>query len=194
MIRSARRRAGLAGLALMSLHGLSAQEAAGNYTLRPRDIVDVKVFQEDDLSLRAMVNHDGTVRLPLIGNVRLGGLTTDQAAQRIRAALDDGYLVNPQVTVAVAQFARRRVTVLGQVARPGPVDLRPGERLTLVQAIGDAGGFTRLANPKAVIVKRRAGGRDATYTVNVRQMATDPDAVPFHLTDGDVITVKESIF
>lgn len=180
----------LAATLASSAQGLEPE----NYILRAQDIVDVKVYQEDDLSLRALINRDGTVRLPLVGPLRLAGLTVNQAAEKIRGAYLGDYLIDPQVTVAVAQFARRRVTVLGQVARPGALELRPGETMTLLQAIGEAGGFARLANPKAVVVKRQEGGRERVHIINVKEMATNPQAAPFLLQEGDVITVKEALF
>lgn len=162
--------------------------------LRVNDRVEVRVFQEDDLTQQVVVGADGTVRLPLVGSVRVAGLTTEQAAQRIRAAYANGFLVNPQVTLALVSAARRKVVVAGQVARPGSVDLRPGERMTLLQALAEVGGATRLANLRGVLVKRGHGARERLFKVDCKAMATDPTIPPFYVEEGDVITVKESLF
>ncbi|MFN0127934.1 MAG: polysaccharide biosynthesis/export family protein [Verrucomicrobiales bacterium] len=162
--------------------------------LRVNDKIEVKVFQEEDLTQQVAVAVDGRVRLPLVGSIRVGGLTTDQAAQRIRAAYADGFLVNPQVTVTLVTAARRKLVVGGQVNRPGSVDLRAGERMTILQAIAEVGGATRLANLRGVLVKRMAGGHERLFKIDCKAMATNPKIPPFYVEEGDVITVKESIF
>jgi polysaccharide export outer membrane protein len=174
----------------------SGQSAAAvaSPSLRVNDKIEVKVFQEEDLTQQVAVGVDGTVRLPLIGPIRVAGMSADQAAQRIRAAYANGFLVNPQVTVAVVTAARRKLVVTGQVARPGSVELRAGERLTLLQAIAEVGGATRIANLRSVFVKRVTGTRERIFKVDCKAMATDPAIPPFYVEEGDVITVKESLF
>ncbi len=175
----------------------AAQEAraaaaveTSNYLLRASDQIEVRVYRQEDLTQRTTVNQDGTVRLPLIGVVRVGGQTVEQAQEKVRAAYADGYFVNPQVSVNVLSYAKRKVTVLGQVQSPGAVEIRPGSKLSILEAVGERGGWTRVANPKAVIVKRG----NQTMTVNVKELATNASAAPFYLVEGDVVMVKESIF
>lgn len=79
--------------------GLSGPSRA--YVFSPNDVVELKVFQEPDLDSKVRVNKDGNVTLPLIGTVRLAGLTVDQATAMIREALDRRFLVNPQVNLTV---------------------------------------------------------------------------------------------
>ncbi len=83
------------------------------YVLSPNDVVQVRVYQEDDLETKMRIGKDGTTSFPLIGVINLGGKTVAQAADLIRARLADGYLVNPQITVSVIEYAKRRFTVLG---------------------------------------------------------------------------------
>jgi polysaccharide export outer membrane protein len=171
-----------------------AAQASASLVLRTNDRIEVRVFQEEDLTQQVLVAPDGTVRLSLVGRIAVGGLSAEQAAARIRGAYADGYLIDPQVQVSVIQAAKRRVVVLGQVTRPGPVDLRSGERVSLLQAIAEVGGLTRLANARAVLVKRMSGGRERIFKVDVKALSTDPTLPPFYVEEGDVITVKESIF
>ena len=142
-------------------------------SLRVNDKLEVRVFQEEDLTQQVAVAVDGTVRLPLVGPIRVAGLNADQAAQRIRAAYANGFLVNPQVTVVVVTAARRKLVVAGQVNRPGPVELRAGERMTVLQAIAEVGGATRLANLRTVLVKRTSGSRERLFKVDCKAMATE---------------------
>src|SRR5436853_199537 len=83
----------------------------------------------------------GTVTLPLIGQVKIGGKTIDEAAGQITAIFDDGYLVNPQVSLTIVEYGKRRFTVLGQVQRPGTYEMPSEDAVNLMQAISIAGGF-----------------------------------------------------
>ena len=127
--------------------------------------------------------------MPLIGAVRIEGLTTDQAGTAIKKKLADGYLVKPEVTVSIEARIRKTVTVLGQAQRPGVFELPTHRRLTLVEAIGMAGGVTRIANAKKVTLKR--GG--SVQTINLAEITSGKGAdIP--LQDGDMITIPESLF
>jgi protein involved in polysaccharide export with SLBB domain len=183
--------------AALQLRGQSSDAAmtedrATSYILAPNDLVDIKVFQEDDLESKLRISRDGTITFPLIGQVRIGGRTPQQAARIIRDALARGYIINPQVTVNVLSFTKYRVTVLGQVQKPGSYDFPDREKLGLLEAIGLAGGYTRGANPSRVLVKR-VDGQERVFRVNAKAMASGRTPT-FEVIPGDVITVSESRF
>lgn len=181
----------LAGL-LFGLASSSAQQA--NYVLSPNDLITVTVFQEDDLLTKVRVGNDGTISVPLIGSVRIGGKSVDEAGQIIRARLAKGYLVNPQVNVAVTEFAKRLVTVLGEVQKGGTFEFPNQGRLDLLQAIGLAGGYTNKANPGKIVVKRQINGKDVVFELNGKALAAKKNTQPFEILPGDTVTVAESIF
>lgn len=164
------------------------------YVLGPNDLVSIKVFQEDDLETHVRVAKDGTITFPLIGLVRVGGKTPQEAARNIRQMLAKGYLINPQVTVSVLEYFKYRLTVLGQVQKPGSYDFPDRDRLTLLEAIGLAGGYTRGADPGKVLIKRVVNGRETVYRLNAKNMASEGSTATFEVLPGDVITVAESIF
>jgi len=171
-----------------------AVEAPANYLLVPDDLVRVKVFQEDDLDSTLRVSKDGTITFPLIGLVHVGGKSPQDAADLIRAELARDYLVNPQVTMTVMEYAKRHFTVLGQVQRPGSYDLPDREAVTLLQAIGMAGGYTRIADPSKITCKRRAEDKEVILKLNGKSMASGKSSSGFEIQPGDVITVGESMF
>jgi polysaccharide export outer membrane protein len=140
------------------------------------------------------ISRDGTVSLPLIGIVRLGGMTANEAGAVIRDLLDRDYIVRPQVTVTVLEFTRLTFTILGQVQRPGSYKIPSQGAFTLLQAIGRGGGYTRIANPSSVTVKRQANGRETLLKVNAKVLAKENGAEPFLILPGDTITVAESLF
>ncbi len=165
-----------------------------NYILAPSDLVEVKVYQEDDLETKVRVARDGTITFPLVGAVKVGGKSPQEAAELIRDRLARGYLINPQVTVNVLEYTKYRLTVLGQVQKPGSYDFPDRERLTLLEAIGLAGGYTRGANPSKVVIKRLVNGQETVFQVDAKTMASQGSAKGFEVQPGDVITVAESIF
>ncbi len=173
-------------------HDVAAVSA--NYRLSPGDLLYVKVFQQDDLCSSIRINEDGTIPFPLIGSVKVGGLTVAQATKAIYLPLDAHFLVNPQISVTVLSFTDRHVTVLGQVERAGDYNLKEQGAIDLLEAIGLAGGFTRLANTSDVIVRRVLNGHATITRVNAKKLADDSGTSSFQILPGDTITVQERIF
>ena len=165
-----------------------------NYALQPSDLVEVIVFQEEDLHSRLRVAKDGSLNLPLIGGISTTGRTAEEVAGQIRRQLADGYLANPQVTVTVLAYSKRIFTVLGQVNRPGSYSLPDNNPLNLVQAIGVAGGYTRLAAPKRVLLKRVVNGQETLQRLDAERMARTLKVSALEILPGDTITVTESMF
>jgi len=172
----------------------AAAGTAPDYRLSPNDLIFVKVFQEDDLDSTLRVAEDGSIIFPLIGSVKVGGRSVASATGVIRDLLDARFLVNPQVTLTVLAYANRHITVLGQVQRPGDYNLREQGSVSLLEAIGIAGGFTRLANSGDIIVKRAEGGAERILHLNAKTMASDNHSGPFVVFPGDTITVTERFF
>ena len=185
----------LAALVLLAggICALQAQDA--NYKLSANDLLDFRVFQEPELDGVIRVSGDGTAIFPLIGAVPVVGKTVSQATEEIKARYRDGYLVSPQVSLTVRTYAQKLFTVLGQVQKPGSYDMKGSDEITLLQAIGMAGGYTKIANPGRVTVKRlEEGGRERLIKLDAKRMARGGDSSSFYIKPGDVITVAESLF
>ncbi len=161
------------------------------YVLRPGDIVQVKVYQEEDLTSLSRITKDGTIVMPLLGSVKVVSNTVAQATTKIHDLLAKDYIVNPQVTLNVTEFAKRRFTVLGQVQRPGTYDMPSEDTVTLLQAIATAGGYTRIGNPKNIAVQRTVGSENKMIRLNAEAMAKDKKEKPFVILPDDVIVVGE---
>jgi polysaccharide export outer membrane protein len=167
--------------------------AAGDYVLTTADTVEMTIYREPDLTTRSKIGSDGTVNLPLIREVKVVGLTVREAQEVIRRRYDADYLVNPQVYLSLVDFAERKFTILGQIARPGSYPFPGGRPLGLLEAVGIAGGFTRSANKAKVVVRRMAeGGAEGLITVNAKKLSSTRES--FHIQPGDVIEVGESWF
>jgi polysaccharide export outer membrane protein len=168
--------------------------APSGYQLAASDQIAVEVFGEDDLRTGVRLNSDGAVSLPLLGSVRLAGLTLNQAAARLTELYGRDYLVNPKLNVTLIGYAKRRFTVLGQVNRPGSYEMPEGSQggIDLLEAIAIAGGYTRIAAPERISVKRR----DQIMRVDAKRLARSAGGTrgSFPIEPGDTITVGESIF
>lgn len=129
------------------------------YRIGPGDTVRITVYQSPDLSMETRVTEAGVISYPLIGALRLGGLTVNEAETALASALKKGdFIKNPQVSVMVTQVRANQVNVLGQVGKPGriPLDLA-GMRLTDVIAL--AGGITAAAGSDTVVVTGTRSGQ-----------------------------------
>ncbi|MDB6069070.1 MAG: sugar transporter [Verrucomicrobiales bacterium] len=171
--------------------GALAQNRA-EHVLGPNDSIDVKVFQEPELDTKVTVSQDGKVSLPLIGEVAVGGQTISEASRLIATRYKQGYLVNPNVTVAMGEYAKRRFTILGAVNKPGAFFFPPGEGVSLLQAVGMAGGYSRIANASKITIKRGDAGQP--IKLDAKKMAKSGEASSYMIKPGDVIEVGESWF
>jgi len=165
-----------------------------NYKLAPNDLLDFRVFQEPELDAVVRISGDGQASFPLIGSLLIGGRTVSEASDLIRSRYRDGYLVNPQISLTVRSYAKKLFTILGQVQKPGSYDMQGTNQITLLQAIGMAGGYTKIADPSNVTVKRLELGGERVLKVNAKRMARGQDQSSFYIKTGDVISVGESIF
>ena len=173
--------------------GGALSSGESDYVLVVGDVVQLNIFREPDLTTQATIARDGTVQLPLIREVQMAGLSIRDAREMLRQLYDKKFLVDPQVFLNVVKYAERKFTIMGQVARPGSYELQGGERMDLLEAIGLAGGFTRIANRGRVIIQRREADGVTAIKANAKRMA-DGKETPTEVQPGDVITVSESWF
>ena len=168
--------------------------APAGYVLSPNDQVAVEVFGEDDLRTNGRLNGEGNLSLPLLGSVRLAGLSLTQATARLTELYGRDYLVSPRVNVILVGYAKRRFTVLGQVNRPGSFEMPEGSTsgIDLLEAIAMAGGYTRIAAPGRISVRRTVGSGEQVLKVDARKVAKGGSS--FRVQSGDTITIGESIF
>ena len=172
----------------------AATNSRPDYVLVANDIIVVKVYQEDDLDAKVRISKDGSIVLPLLGTVTIGGKTREQAAKMIKDLLAEKYLVNPQVSLDIAEYSKRRFTVLGQVARPGTFEIPGDESVNLLQAISMAGGYSRLGTGRGVTVQRGQGPEKKSFKLDADAMAKDKGVTIFEILPDDTITVGEKLF
>ena len=162
---------------LLAVTAAAAQESEA-YRLAPGEKVAISVYGEDDLSMNVTLAHDGVLKYPFLGDIRVAGLTVTELERAIADGLRGDYLINPEVTVTIVQF--RPFFLRGEVNRPGSYEYQP--RLTVEKALALAGGLSPRAARGKIEVKRansdsfeRADMDDQVYA-------------------GDVINVPQSFF
>jgi len=181
-------------LVLAQLRDTHNFESNSARILSPNDVISVTVYQEDDLATKTVIDKNDMVMLPLLGQVKVGGMTTGQATERIQQLYNKDYLVNPQVNLIVEHFAERRFAVLGQVQHPGSFDFPQNETVNLLEAIAISGGYTRLGAPSKVDVRRIENGSPRIYHLDADQISKDSKKAPFEILPDDIITVGERTF
>ncbi len=170
-------------------------DKAGNYRLNPSDLLRVEVFQEPDLFREVRLAQDGSILLPLIGKIYIGGKSIFDAERLITELYNRDYLVNPQINVTIVDYALRRVNVIGQVNNPGIVVFPPEEEMVLLEAISLAGGFNRLADKRKVTLTRTLfDGKTETFTIDTGKLIAGDDAMRWDLQKDDVIFIPERVF
>ncbi|WP_456380779.1 polysaccharide biosynthesis/export family protein [Thiolapillus sp.] len=159
------------------------------YRIGPMDVIEVEVFQAGELSRAARVNTQGYVSLPLIGPVRVAGLTTGEAERRIEKVLGEKYLQDPHVTVFIKEYESQKITVEGWVKNPGVFPLKG--KTTFLQAIANAKGMDRLADFSEVAIFRTVDGKTTGYILSYTKVRSGQQADPV-LQSGDIIVVNRS--
>lgn len=158
-----------------------------DYRLGPDDDLMISVFREDDLEREVRVSIDGYISFPLLGKVKAAGLTVSELEKALAEGLKK-YLKNPQVTVFIKEYST--ITVTGQVKNPGSFPLKG--QITVLEAIGLAGGFTQFAAQNDVKIMRLEEGEKRTLTVRVDDISREGDKskdVP--LKRSDIVFVPE---
>jgi polysaccharide export outer membrane protein len=155
------------------------------------DTFDVRVYGEAELSGIFRVATDGTIDYPLVGRIQVGGLRTGEIQRLLVAKLKGPYLKEPQVVVTVKDRNSQKISVLGQVAKPGQVSYYPN--MTIVDAIASAGGFTGIAAKNSVNLRREVAGKIEMKIFPVADISEgrSPNVA---VLPGDVLVVDERVF
>jgi polysaccharide biosynthesis/export protein VpsN len=161
------------------------------YRLMPSDLLVVDVVGEKDLALiERRVSPTGTISFPFLGDVEVKDKSAADVERLLRELLMKDYFVDPQVVVRVREYKKRVVTVLGQVNRQGVVEFPSEQGMNLLEAIGQGGGFTQLADTRNITISR--GGQKITFNYKDFLRKPEQNKLP-HVEPGDVIMVPETL-
>jgi len=160
--------------------------------LGPGDSVSIQVYGQPDMATTVYVSDDGTIPVPLAGPVPVAGLSPAEASQRIEKALRDGkFLVHPQVTLTVMVSRSQRVSVLGQVGKPGVYPIE--SNTTIFDLLAMAGGALDTGSEEIFLLRKDAAGTLQRYPINLKGLDNSKNAVPAQgLRGGDSILVPRA--
>jgi protein involved in polysaccharide export with SLBB domain len=161
-------------------------------TVGPGDVFVMELVGEKDWPREYQVASDGSVDFPYLHTVQVAGLEPQEIGRLVRKLLiERQILIDPSVVVQVKEYNSRRVTLMGQVAKPGTFPYTPG--LTLIQALSQAGGLTGIANLDRVNLTRRTGSGSRTVVISISSIM-EGRAPDIPLQSGDRIFVHERLF
>ena len=165
----------------------ASPDTGQDYVLGPADVISLTVLNEPDLTLKdVQITSGGNISLPLVGQVRASGFTTDGLAKEIAARLGKHLLINPDVSVNLITAASQKVIVEGSVAKPG---IYPMEgKTTLLGAVAMAEGTTRVSALGQVVILRTIDGKPmgAVFDLGMIRRGELPDP---QLEGGDTVVV-----
>jgi protein involved in polysaccharide export with SLBB domain len=174
------------------------------YLLSPFDQVSISVYGQPDLSSRQRISDRGAISVPLVGDISVGGRSVFQAQKLIEHTfVEQCYLVKPIVTISIDEFSPKVVTVLGEVERPGSIEIPPGRNNLAIQiVIAEAGGFTGAAHKTEVHVSREDNQNSST---NKKTIEVDVSAMlessgkglrsnVFFVQPDDIVFVPRRLF
>lgn len=182
----------------------SSGSSSSLYLLSSFDKVSISVYGQQDLSSSQRISDEGAVSVPLLGDILVAGSTVSQAQKLIeKAFIEQLYLVNPVVTISIDEFSPKVVTVLGEVEKPGSIEIPPGRNNLPIQVlIAEAGGFSGAAQKTEVHVNRETLQIDAfkkkTIIVDISAMLEmSGDGLVnnvFFVQPGDIVFVPRRLF
>lgn len=160
-------------------------------TLGPGDMLEVRVFQEAELSGIWRVSSEGNIDFPLCGRVSVLGKTSSEAADAVTQCLQQGFLKRPSVAVLIREYNSKKIYIFGEVSKPGTFPYE--ENMNVIQAVLQAGGFTKSAAKNSANVTRIIDGQERKIKVAVQDIGVGIEK-NFLLQPGDIIFIPESLF
>ena len=158
-----------------------------DYVIGADDQLDISVWKEPEITRRVPVRTDGKISIPLLNDIQAAGLTPMQLQAQITEKLKK-FLTEPQVTVTVMATNSRRVYIMGEVGRPGPIGLL--SNMTVLQAITTAGGLGQFANSSKIRILRTEGGKQVVFSFNYKDVLAGKNPEQnIMLKPGDSIVV-----
>jgi polysaccharide export outer membrane protein len=164
-----------------------ADEASAGYRLNPGDLVRVSVWREPELDRQILVQPDGSISFPLVGQIAAAGRTPEAVQGEIVRRIET-YIPDPVVTVELLEARGNKVYVIGEVVRPGEYQL--GRPITAVQAISLAGGFTPFAGRGRIQILRKSATGETSIPFDYEAVADGENlAGNIELQPGDTVIV-----
>lgn len=185
---------GLLCVMLVSYETMAIQRtpSVSTYRIGPKDLVEIKVFEVPELNVELRVSEEGTIDLPLIGDVDVQGLTESELGARLKVLLESRYVQRASVAVAVREFRSKPISVIGAVNRPG--QLAFSGRWTLLEALTAAGGLAEKHGNVIYVLRSAANGLSDQIGIDVNDLTVRGDPrVNIPIFANDLINVPAPV-
>jgi polysaccharide biosynthesis/export protein len=173
------------------------QPTSSSYVIGPGDLLELRVYGVPELSTNLRVRPEGTVSLPLLNELKVAGKTETDLEQELRRRLKE-FLNDPQISLSVTQYEAQRVSIIGEVTKPGVYPLRRAN-YSLIDALSEAGGRTQRASTRLILIPAEAanGGAHAAsggIEIDIEDALGNNNKPPLllPLRGGDTIVVHEA--
>jgi polysaccharide export outer membrane protein len=165
---------------------------AQDYTVGEGDVLDINVYENEDLTTTVRVTANSTIRVPLIGEISVADMTVSQVSGKIETLLADGYLVTPQVDVFIKEHRSKQAIILGQIKSPGQYELRG--KITFLEFISKAGGLTPDAGSIATIKRiKESDNKKETLVVDLERLIKKGEtALNILIQDKDSVYISKA--
>jgi len=177
------------------------------YEIGPEDVLEIRVWDHDDLTREVYVSREGVFSYPLIGTIRAGGLSIEQLEQEITNRLSGKYIIDPQVSVTVKEYKSKRVFVLGEVggSGKGPGTYPLTGKTTLIEVLTMTGGPTKDAGSEVIVIRPKnikgnpvtldkAGKEDKVIKINLRNLLAGDASQNIYLEPNDTVYVSKAAY
>lgn len=151
-----------------------ASEKTSGYKVGPKDLLEIKVFEVPELNVELRVSEEGTIDLPLIGDVEVEGLTENELAAKLKTLLESRYVQRASVAVQVREFRSKPISLIGAVKQPGPLSL--SGRWTLLEALAAAGGLADNHGNVIYVFRTASNGLTDRVEIDVNDLMVRGDA------------------
>src|SRR6185503_19391038 len=155
------------------------------YRLGAEDLIECFVYKEPELTTTVVVRPDGMISLPLVGEIQATGKTAPELQAEITSKLHE-FNADPVVSVIVKEINSPKISVFGEVRKPDVFPIK--QKMTVLNAIALAGGFTEFAKRDRVIVIRTGSSGQERIKLNVERLLKD--GTPFYLQASDTVFVE----
>lgn len=171
-------------LIVMVILGPLCTASAQSFKVGKGDLLSIKVYEHDDLTMNARVTADGTIKMPFIGSVKVSAMTAEEISEHLTCRyVEEEYLINPQINVFIEEYRSRKANILGQVKQPGRYEIDGDTSIMVLVTM--ASGFTRRAYKKSAQIIRIVDGE--------KQVIEDVD-MGETVAPSDIIVIQESFF
>lgn len=171
---------------------IPAISLAQEYTVGEGDVLNINVYENKDLSTTVRVSATSTIRVPLLGEIKVKNLTVSQVAAKIETLFADGYLISPQVDVFISEHRSKQAHIYGEIKNPGPMELRG--KITFLEFISKAGGLTKDAGRTASITRVfAADGSTKEIVIDLEELIRKGDkTLNIDIQDSDSIYISKA--